>query len=44
MWNGKNNSAVQCMCIGRYLHTYLIYTEKCGALLENKNVRILLGF
>jgi hypothetical protein len=34
VWNGKNKLPVQCMCIGRYLHTCLIYTEKFGALLE----------
>jgi len=34
MWNRKNKSDVQCMCIGSYLYTYLIYSEKDGALLE----------
>jgi hypothetical protein len=30
----RTKSAVQYLCIGRYLHTDLIYTENCGALLE----------
>jgi hypothetical protein len=34
MWNGKNKSVVQYMCVGRYLHTYIMCTEKFEALLE----------
>jgi len=34
VWNGKKNSAVQYVCMGRYLHAYLMDTEKCEATLE----------